>query len=421
VTQTVPPDRSATPDAAIPAPPPALVARQGIYNAAREVLAYELLYRRTESATAAELLDGTQATLQVIVNSVLEIGLDRLSGALPVHVNYPTELLVSGLLLPIPAQRVVIEVVNGVRGESAVLQGLALMRERGHRIALDDFSPQLTDPTLLDCADTVKLDAGQFAGEDSAEVVAGLKGRGLRLIAQRVETGAQFDRCLALGFDAFQGYFLQHPQTFSAQPIASSRLRTLRLIAVLQSDDSSISDIEALISEDVSLSYRLLRCINSSYFGFDKKIESMRQAIMILGFEKLRQLSALIALRQIEDRPQSVFLDAVTRARMCEKLGTLRSVRHPAALFITGLFSTLDALTGIPMRELLQELPLTDAVARALTSQEGEFGAVLREAIAFERGAWNASAFRGLTPAVVQATYLEAVSWAEATQAMVSS
>jgi EAL and modified HD-GYP domain-containing signal transduction protein len=319
-----------------------------------------------------------------------------------------------------PAKRVVVEVLEGVRGDAAVLEGILAMRGRGHQIVLDDFSPRVSDPVLLGVADAIKLDVADYSADDLARVVKVLKARRFRLIAERVETAEEFERCVGLGFDAFQGYFLQHPKVFSARPVPSSRLGTLRLIAVLQNDDCSMIDVERLISQDVSLTYRLLRCINSSYYGFDKKIDSIRHAVIILGLEKLRQLCALIALREFEDRPPSVFVDAMTRARMCEKLGALRDVRDTPSLFLMGLFSTLDVLTGMPMPELLGELPLSASVAAALTTQAGEFGLVLREAISYERGNWTPVFYPGIAPEAVQAAYLEAVSWAEAAQSLVS-
>lgn len=399
----------------------ALVARQAIYGPMKDVVAYELLYRRSEGASKADVIDGRRATLEVVTNSVLEIGLDRLVGELPIQINYPDELIASNLIVPVSPKRVVIEVLETVRATPEVLAGIKAMRARGHQIALDDFSPKVSDMTLLAVADTVKLDISDYSAGDLEKVVRALKARKLRLIAERIETLEEFERCARLGFDAFQGYFLQHPKVFSARPVQSSRLGTLRLVAILQSDDVAIGDVERLIAQDVSLSYRVLRCINSSYYGFSKKIESIRQAVVILGFEKLRQLCALIALREVEDRPVSVFVDAMTRARMCEKVGALRGSRDTSSLFITGLFSTLDSLTGIPMPDLLRELPLSESVSRALSIQEGDLGKVLKETIAYERGVWTPTTFLGVAPEMMQSTYLEAVAWAEGAQTLVSS
>ena len=403
-----------------PNPALAVVARQAIVDASRNVVAYELLYRRSEGAPTAETLDGERATLEVIANAVLEIGLDRLSPNLPVHINYPRELLVKRVAPPVFPQRVVIEVLDAVRADSETLAAITALRTRGHQIALDDFSPGVTDMKLLEYADIVKLDLSQHPTEDFEQLATSLKSRRLRLIAEHVETVAQFERCVALGFDGFQGYFLQHPKTFSARPIPSNRFGALRIVSLLQKEDSEVSDVERLVSHDLGLSYRILRCINSSYYGFSKKVDSIRQAVMILGFERLRQLCALVALRELGDRPPSVFVDAMSRARMCEKLGPLRGIRDTAGLFIMGLFSTLDVLTGLPMNEVLEALPLNEDLVHALLTQQGTLGAVLREAIAYERGAWQPATFRGLKPEVVQAIYVEAIEWAEAAHRAVS-
>ena len=398
----------------------AVVARQAIVDASRNVVAYELLYRRTEAAQDAQAADGERATLEVIANAVLEIGLDRLSPDLPVHINYPRELLVKRVAPPVFPQRVVIEVLENVRADDETLGAIAALRTRGHQIALDDFSPTVTDMKLLEHADIVKLDLSQHTPEDFAQLAISLKSRRLRLIAERVETVEDFERCVALGFDGFQGYFLQHPKTFSTRPIPSNRLGALRIVSLLQKDDSEVSDIEQLVSHDLGLSYRILRCINSSYYGFSKKVDSIRQAVLILGFERLRQLCALVALRDLGERPASVFVDAMARARMCERLGPLRGMRDGAALFIMGLFSTLDVLTGMSMGDVLKELPLNEDLVHALQTRQGMLGGVLREVMAYERGAWQPTTFRGLKPEVLQAIYVEAIEWAEAAHRAVS-
>jgi c-di-GMP phosphodiesterase len=410
--------RLATPEGTAPL---AFVARQAIYDPDSNIIAYELLYRHSETALTALIVNDVQATLHVIVNMALEVGLERLSDKAPVHINYPGELLEAAVVPPFPAARVVIEVLESVQCTPGVLAGLAAFRAAGFRIALDDFNPRASDPGLLDSADTAKLDISQFSSAELTELVQTLKGRSLTLIAEHVETAAEFDRCRALGFDAFQGYYLQHPQTFSARPVPSNRLAALRLVALLQKTEPSIAEISRLISQDLSLSYQVLRCINSSYFGFSRKVESIRQAIVMLGFDKLRQLCALVVLRQIENRPPSIFIDAMTRARMCETLGALRAVGEPSSLFITGLFSTLDVVTGLPMRELLEQLPLSNRVSQALLTQQGTLGSILREVIAYERGAWAAPLYRGLSSAQVQEVYLEAIAWAHTANAMTSS
>jgi EAL and modified HD-GYP domain-containing signal transduction protein len=399
----------------------ALVARQGIYDRALTVVAYELLYRRSAEAMNAEVLDGRRATLDVITNAVLEIGLDRLAGNMPVHINYPQELLATCPPLPAAANRVIIEVLEHTRAEPAVVAGIQALRARGHRIALDDYSPRISDSALLDLADIVKIDVSQHTPQELIELTQALRPRGLTLTAEHVETAEDLERSMALGFDAFQGYFLHHPQMFAARRIPQHRIGILRLVALLQNEMARIDEIERLISQDIALSYRVLRCLNSSYYGLPKRVDSIGQAIVILGFDRLRELCALAALLEFGDRPSSLVLDAMTRARMCEHLGRLRGLANTAPFFTTGLFSLLDALTGIPMAELVHELPLAPGVVKALLTGEGDAGQALHAARAYEHGALDLDGYGGWTCEQIQLAYVEAVSWAEAARQLISA
>jgi len=397
----------------------ALVARQPIYDDAMTVTSYELLFRGSPHAMKALVTDARRATLRVIANAALEIGLDRLAGNLPVHINYPRDLIVGDYLLPLQPKRVVIEVLEDVPADDEVLAGIARLRAMGHRIALDDYSPRQSDRKLLDVADIVKL---PIADEDPTELqrtVRDLKGRGLHLIAEQVETVEQFEHCIALGFDGFQGYFLQHPQTFQAQRVPSNRLATLRLLTELTREDISVQDIERLVAQDMSMTYRVLRCINSSFYNLPRKVESIRQAVVILGLDQLRQLCALVALQGFDDRPPNLLVVAMARARMCEQLGRLAGASDGGPYFITGLFSMLNVLTGVPIKQLVDELPLAAPVVRALLAEEGELGATLHCTRAYERGRWNDVGFHNLPENVIRAAYVDAVFWAEETRALI--
>lgn len=415
------PEKNRPDEGSGPAAQLAFIARQAIYDASANVVGYELLYRRAESAGTALINDDTQATLHDVVQVAIELGLDRLSDKLPVHIHYPSELLESALLPPFPAARVVIEVSESVSSNPKLLAGLAAFRAAGYRIALDGFRPGVSDSALLPAADIVKLDISNFSDAELAGLVRSLRKLPVTLIAEHVETGSELERCRALGFDAYQGYFLQHPQMFAGRPAPSNRLVALRLVAYLQGKEPNINEVARLISKDVSLPYQVLRCINSSYYGFTRKVASIQQAAVILGFEKIHQLCALVALRRIEERPPSLFIEAMTRARMCEQLGVQRDLTvDSASLFVTGLFSMLDAITGIEMGELLKDLPLSAPVTQALLGQEGPLGAILREVIDYERGAWSVTAYRGLSPARMRSIYFEAIRWAHLTYAMTS-
>lgn len=396
----------------------ALVARQPIYAAAMTVLAYQLLYKEAGAPGASAAVGAREAALGVVADAALEIGLDRLAGDLPVHIRYPHELLASPAPLSLHPQRVVIEWVEDLPASAALRGGLKELRARGHRIALDDYSPRLNDPALLGEVDIVKIDVSQHSPGELESFVPALLRRGLTLIAEEVETVEQFEHGVQLGFTGFQGDFLQRPETFGAQRMPSSRLATLRLISALQNEQFSIGEVEELVSQDLSLSFRVLRCINSSFYNLPRKVESIRQAVVILGLDSLRQLATLVSLQCLDNRPASLFVTSMTRARMCEQLARLAGVRDSGPYFLAGLFSLLDVLTGMPISDLLDQLPLAPAVGQALLSQEGDIGAALKCARAYERATWGRVSYNGLEPTLIRAAYVDAVFWAEQTQAL---
>jgi c-di-GMP phosphodiesterase len=398
----------------------AMVARQPVYDAAMTVIAYELLYRESASALKAMVTDARRATLRVIANAALEIGLDRLAGGLPVHINFPPELLVgTDHLLPVQPDRVVVQVLDDLPATPEVLDALRALRARGHRIAIGDFSSRQSKRGLLEVAQIVKVALSREQEADLETTVRELKGRGLKLIAEEVETVEQFELCMSLGFDAFQGGFLQHPETFRAVRVPSSKIGVLRLLTELSKDDSSLNELEQLLSQDMAMSYRVLRCINSSFYSLPRQVDSIRQAIVILGLDPLRQLCSLVALQGFDDRPPSLIVVAMARARMCEQLGRLIGAQDTGPFFITGLFSMLNVLTGMPIKQLVDELPLAPAIVNALLAEEGDIGMALHCVRAYERGRWKEVNFCGLPQNVIRAAYVDAVFWAEQTRVLI--
>src|SRR5262249_43600322 len=155
---------------------------------------------------------------------------------------------------------------------------------------------------------------------------------------------------------------------------------------------------ELLISQNVSMSYHVLRCINSSYYNLPRKVDSIRQAIVILGVDQLRQLCSLLCLQGFDDRPPSLFVNAMTRARMCEQLGRLGGANDTAPYFIPGLFSLRNAFGGMPPQKRVEELPLAPAISRALVAGEGSLGRALQSPRAYERAAWEHVVYAEVPP-----------------------
>jgi c-di-GMP phosphodiesterase len=388
----------------------ALVARQPVYGKALTVVAYELQYASAHTGATG---GAREDALRMLADAALEIGLDRLAGALPVYIGYPRELLVAATPLSLHPDRVIIEIPGLLVADEPALRGIRALRERGHHIALDDYAPLLTRPELLDLVDVVKIPLTDFEPAQLATLAPELIRRGLKLIAKSVATIEQFEQATQLGFDGFQGDFLQRPEQFQSQRAPRNGFATLRLVATLQNPDCTMREVEQLLSQDLSMSYRVLRCINSSYYGLAQKVDSIRQALVLLGMDNLRQLCTLAAMQQLENRPPSLFVTAMARAHMCEQLARLAGQTPGAPFFITGLFSMLDVLMGLPMAKIVDELPLAPAIENALVAGEGDAGAALACAKAYESATWIHARYRDIAPHLIRAAYLDAVYGAE--------
>jgi EAL and modified HD-GYP domain-containing signal transduction protein len=389
------------------------VARQPIFNARLDVVAYELLYRDMASAARAIFSDGAIATSRVVVAAVAEIGLEKLCGPSVIHLNLPRELIVNPVALPLSPKSTVLEVLETVQSDAAVLAGLRVLREEGFRIALDDYVSAHHDERLLQLADIVKVDVLREPADRLADTAATLQRRGVELIAEKVETREQFERCSALGFHGFQGFFFERPETFFGRRAPSHRLTTLRVLSALQNPDATPEALAELASQDLALVHRLLRFLNSGYYNLPQKVGSVRHAIVMLGLENLRRLCAIVALAAFDDRPGYLLLNAMVRARMCELLGATASGHGSGEFFFAGLLSHLDALLGVSTDEAVQSLPLSAALSSALTAHSGPIGEVLQSVSDFEQGHWGGSQAAGLDAARLQAAYVEAVRWAE--------
>jgi EAL and modified HD-GYP domain-containing signal transduction protein len=390
----------------------AVVARQPIFDATQQVVAYELLYR-APAAMPAPGDDPRQATARLILGAVFDVGLRQLVGDRPAHINVPAQLLATVPDLPLNPQRVVIKVSDGVAVDEEALHCLIRLRRSGFQVAVDDFNGTTEDYALLACADMVSVAVQQSFRVDLAQCARTLRGYPVRLIAGKVATRQQFELCRELGFEFFQGQFLQTPELASARHVRSARVTVRDLIGKLSDPGASAEEIERCISRDVGFSYRILKCINSSYFQMPRQISSIREAVVLLGLAELQKLCCLMLLAGLDGQPDSLCVQALTRARMCELLCIAAGRDGADSYFMTGMMSLLDAILRMPMEQALGTLSLSRPVISALLWHEGEMGSALWCVNCYERGAWSDIRFASLELEQVAAAYRHAVTWAE--------
>ena len=385
---------------------PVAVARQPILDRAEAIRGYELLYRPAGAAALGP--DG--ATSHVIVRALADIGLDALVGDHKAWVNVTREFLLEVRPLPLPPERTVLELLEGQAVDAELLEVLRELREVGFRVALDDFRFDPGWDALTRHADAIKLDIQELPGDALADAVARLRRPGLYLLAEKVETRAEYEHCRALGFDGFQGYFFAEPVLVEGGTVPTHRLAGIAALAQA-GDDVSFEELERLITQDAGLAYKLVRLANSAYVGSRTSVSSVHEALTLMGTVNVRRWAVLLALAGLTDRPQHLLATGLLRARQCELLA--RRPVEPAVAVTVGLFSILPALVGTTMEALVDGLPFDAAVSGALLEQAGEEGALLAGVLAFERGDFEACDSFGIDLLEVAEAYRAALAWVE--------
>jgi EAL and modified HD-GYP domain-containing signal transduction protein len=379
----------------------AVVSRRPILDHCERVLAYELLTRPAP--------DPRTATASVLAQAIVDIGLPRLVGNRPAHVDVSRSFLLSVRPLPFSAERVVLEVDARQTADELLLAVLVEARDQGFRITLDGFHEGAG--ALLDAADSVKLDLRSMdvaALEARADLV---RSRGLALIADGVETRAQYALCRSLGFDAFQGGYFAEPVVVSGTSAPTYRLRALSLLAAREA--TSFEQIERVIKEDPGLSLKLVKLANSAFFGGRHQVASVRQALMALGSTAVRRWATMLVLAGGSDRPTPVLELGLLRARLCELIAARTGGADPARAFTVGLFSVADALLGMRMASVLAELPFDERTTRALAGHTGPEGRILAGVLAYESANFDGCAAAGVSLVDLAHAFGEALDWAD--------
>ena len=399
-------------DASNPFVSEVFVGRQPIYGRRLELFAYELLYRGAD-IDFADFSEGDRATSQVLLNTFTEFGLDRVVGGHVAFVNLTRGFVTGEYPLPVPRDRVVLEILEDIEPDPEVMEGIQELRKQGFTIALDDFVFEERMRPLLELADIVKVEVLGVSDDEIRRRAEALKPYKCRLLAEKIESREQFEVCLAAGFDLFQGYFLARPNVVQGTSIGASRLNLLRLLAKLQDPTCEFEDVEEIVGQDVSLTYRLLRHINAAAYGMPREIESIRETVVYLGLATVKNLACLFLLSTIDDKPHELLVTSMLRARFASNLATAVGRSDVQSFFAVGLFSVLDALLDLPMDRVLAQLPLADDLRRALLEGIGPLGTAIRCVVAYERGEWDQVRFGQLTRSDIRAAFLDAVAWVE--------
>ena len=395
-----------------------LLARQPIYDGDLNIVAYELLFRSSGSVNQADFIDGDKASSQVILNAFTSLPIGELLEGLPAYVNFTKTLLNTSL--PISKKNLVIEVLESVEIDIETIDDIQRLKAQGFTIALDDYIFDPAHHELLMIVDIIKLDVLEQSLDAIAAQIELLKTYQLILLAEKVETHEMFVACRELGCSLFQGYFLSKPQIIEGRETSTNQRAVLRLFSALEDPEVEFDVVVGVITVDPSLTFRLLRLINSAYFNIGKKIESLHKAIAMLGLTRIKSLARLLALGGMDSKPKALHLIVLARARMCQLMaetmnGTNRD--YGDKLFTIGLLSTLDAYFDMDLQEVLSSINLDNELQQAILVNEGQLGLLLSTVKHFEKADfaeidWTVLKALGLDAEMIERNYIESAAWA---------
>ena len=393
------------------------VARQPIFNTEEDVFAYELLYRDGFENAYNPDIDGKEATSQVLTSSFGVIGIDEITDGNYAFVNFTEQLLLEEVATVFNPETIVVEILEDVEPSQEVISACQKLKEKGYTIALDDFIFAPKYQSLIDLADIIKVDFMISSEGERHKLVEIAQQKDIDLLAEKVETREELEEAKEMGYKYFQGYFFSKPVVLKGDDLPVYPTNYVRVLNELNTKEPDLDKIAKFIEQDMSLSYKLLRLINSAIFSLRKEIESIKQALVLLGLEEVQKWFNLIIVDDLadEDDLEAVRL-ALVRAKFAELLAdNLNITRDENKFFLMGLFSMIDVLMNRKLEDLLDELPIAQEIKDGLLGKGGIYTDIIDLITAYEKGKWekinNCCKKRCLKDDDISESYLQAIEW----------
>jgi c-di-GMP-related signal transduction protein len=393
------------------------LARQPILTNEKLVFGYEILSRFSPE-NYCRPPDGEAAHVNAI-DELFVFGLKHMTLGHPAFLNCTREFLLRDYLELLPKDLVVGEILETVKPDADVLAACRRMKQKGYRLALDDYQDGPEMEPLFELADFVKIDFLMTSLPDQEALARKFRRMGIRVLAEKVETFEQFKRGVDMGYELFQGYFFCRPEMMKRHDLAANKLINLRLIEAATQPQVNLELIADLVKQEVSVSYRLLRYLNSPVFPLAMRVHSIPHALSLLGERATRKWLSVVCVAAIgEEKPSELVKVALTRARLCELLAeTFNMWAETEDLFLLGLLSVIDALLDMSRPDVLATLGVSDEIKDALNGRPSPFRAIFDVVLDYESGNWDlfsaSSRALGLDEQSIPELYRRAIEWAD--------
>ncbi|OHU85403.1 MULTISPECIES: EAL and HDOD domain-containing protein [Pseudoalteromonas] len=394
------------------------VARQAIFNRRKQVVAYELLFRDGTSNSFPNIADDA-ATAKLIMDNQLNLGTRYLTSGKKALINIGPDSLNQELAHFLPCQDVILELLETVSPTTQNYEKVKSLFHQNYRLALDDFEYTKQWEPFLKLIRLVKFDIQQNSLDQIEELVEEFRQRkNMKLLAEKVETEAEFEQAKEMGFHFFQGYFFAKPRVIQQNDIEINHAIVLLIYAEVLKPHLSIDRIARLFAQDTALAYKLLRLINSGVFPLKKRIESLKQALVYLGDERVKKFVGLIMTAHIaEGKPTELTRLSIVRSRFCELIAKSLNPNIKGMSFLTGLFSLLDAILDRPMDQVVSRLPFPEELQDALMGKHNLLYYILNVVKAYESGSWwqlqEACSLLNINDQRLPEFHADAIRWAD--------
>lgn len=388
----------------------ALVGRQPICAADGTLKAYELAFCTSENSS--DVADSNLATSTVLLNTFVEIGLDRVVGNRQAFVDLTREFLVGDHPLPSRPDLLVVGVLEGTEIDDELVSGVQKLKRKGFTLALDDLATRPELEPLLPLADIVKLDLRVISADRLKERCKQLRRRSVCLMVENVDSIEEFDSCKSLSFELFHGVYICRPHVLQRVKSKTNKAIVLQLLAQMCAPQFSFAKLAEIVKLDAGLSCRFLRYVNSAFHGL-QSIRSIDHALIMMGAKGIRGLTALLELSGMSDMPEQCVASAVVRGQMCRLLAEKLLPGEAESLSTLGILSTLDVLLTEPMEVLLDDLPITPQMRAAILTNAGVSGQILKAVVAYDMADWPNAKLDGVTQSTLRDAYLAALARAD--------
>jgi EAL and modified HD-GYP domain-containing signal transduction protein len=394
------------------------IARQPIFDTKGRVYAYELLFR-SGLHNYFDCDDQDHAAASVIANSNLLFDLGEMTGNTKAFINCTRRVLLEDMFTTLPRQQAVVEVLEDIVPDEKIIAACAKLKSQGYTLALDDFVYHKNFEPLLQMADIIKVDFLLSDEKEQARLAEMMIPRGIKMLAEKVETHEVYENAVKMGYQLFQGYFFAKPVIISRKDIPTNKIQFLRILKDIHAQEVDFKKLAMTIQSEVSLSYKLLKLVNSAAFALRHKVTSILQALSLLGLREIRSWISLLSISSLaDDKPAELVVSSLIRARLCEQLALPCAMGdRQSDMFLMGLFSLLDVIMSRPIDEILAEISVEEDILATLIGTPGPMLQILTLVIALEKGEWEQVSQLALALQLQEGTlaplYLDAVKWAQ--------